>query len=246
MLNNNRGRTDVNIVAVVNPLVKKILLVTITRDAYLPIGGDVNKMDRLTNASVLGVDAWEGAIEYALGMDINYFVRVNFASLVNIVDSVGGIDVNNPVAFTRYYYFDKGLIHLNGEQALSYVRERKSLSKGDFDRNRNQARVFKAIIDKILNPAIISNFDNLLNAVKGTFVTDFKTEDMYKLVQMQLQDNAQWKYETYSVYGDETYEHSYTLGGGQGSAMMLVSHLDEKRLKTAKQKIADLLDEDGE
>ncbi|MBR3352200.1 MAG: LCP family protein [Lachnospiraceae bacterium] len=246
LLNNNRGRTDVNIVAIVNPLVKKILLVTITRDAYLPIDGDINKMDRLTNASILGIDAWERAIEYALGMDINYFVRVNFASLINIVDAIGGIDINNPVAFTRIYYFDQGLIHLDGEMALSYVRERKSLHMGDFDRNRNQARVLNAIINKVLSPAIINNFDNLLNAVKGTFVTDFKTEDMYKLVQMQLQDNAKWQFETYSVYGSETFEHSYTLGGGQGSAMMLVAHLDKNRVKTAKQKIFALLDEDGE
>ncbi len=246
-LNNNRGRTDVNIIAVVNPLVRKILLVTITRDAYVPINGELDKMDRLTNASVLGIDAWERAIEYVLGYDINYFVRVNFSSLINVVDAIGGVDVNNPVYFNSGgYEFYKGNIHLYGEEALRYVRERHNLKNGELDRNRNQARVLKAIVKKCMSPSIINNFDGLLNAVKGTFITDFKMDDIYILVQLQLEDMKEWSIDTYGVIGYGMYAHSYTLGGGQGSETMYMRELDQSTVKTAKAKIQALLDEDGE
>ena len=257
-INNNRGRTDVNMLLVVNPLSKKILMVTITRDAYLPINGEMDKMDRLTNSSIFGVEVWKNTIKYLIDTDINYFVRVNFSSLVNIVNAIGGIDINNPIRFQsrkhlvfengygvyRSFWYDKGDIHLDGNHALLYVRERYAFDDGDFTRNKNQARVLKAIINKLMSPAVLNYFDSLLSAVQGTFVTDFSMDEIYKLVQMQLDDMASWTFETCSVTGTVGWGTSYTVGAGQGSSQMYVVYVDENTVKEAQDKINRVLKED--
>ncbi|MBR3352201.1 MAG: LCP family protein [Lachnospiraceae bacterium] len=257
-IKNDKGRTDVSMVVAVNPLVKKIVIVTITRDAYLPINGETDKMDRLTNSSTLGVQAWEKAIEYGLGIKIDKYMRINFTSFINAIQYLGGLDVDNPYYFqanrslggkaggTGKVEFKQGIIHINGYEALSYSRERKSLPLGDFDRNIHNAILLKTIIEKIQNQEILSNIDQFLNAVEGTFETDVTIDELNMLIKMQLEDKAKWQFEILRVYGNETIEHSYTLGGGQGEENMYVAHLDENMVKAANERITALLNEDIE
>lgn len=254
-IKNNKGRTDVNLILTVNPLVKKILIVTVTRDAYLPINGEIDKMDRLTNASSLGVEAWKKAIEYGFGIKIDKYMRINFTAFINAVQCLGGLDVDNPYYFQakrRYggkeagdgmVGFNEGLIHINGYEALAYSRERKSLPMGDFDRNMHNAILMECIINKMTSKDVLSNIDSFLKNVEGTFVTDVTSDEIKMLIKMQLEDNVKWQIEKYRVYGDETYEHSYTAGAGQGAEQMIVAHLDENMVKTANEKITALLNE---
>lgn len=226
--NNAASRTDVNMLVVVNPNTRQVLMITIPRDSYFAIGGDEKKMDKLTHSSIYGIGVWEKTLESAFDCSINFFVRVNFSSLVNVVNSLGGLEINNPYGFStithkvyedgeyvpRNYTFPKGEIKLTGNQALLYVRERYNLPNGDFGRNEHQAIVLRALINKVLSPAIITKFDSLLSAVEGTFTTDFKMEQIYSLVKMQLEDMSKgWDIITYNVTGSTGGAKSYAAAG---------------------------------
>ena len=254
-IKNNTGRTDVNILMTVNPLVKKILLVTITRDSYVPINGELDKMDRLTNSSSLGVDAWKNAIEYMMGVDINYFMRINFTAFTNLIDYFGGtISFYNPDEFEcrndlmdgkspGYFHVDARDITLDSKHALAYARERYPFPDGDFTRNRHDAIILETLIKMISSKENLGRIDEFLAAVDGTFVTDVTMNDINQLVKMQLRDNAEWKFETYGVTGEVTMDHSYTGGAGQGSDRMYVVYPNQDMINTAREKIESLLAE---
>lgn len=248
---NALGRTDVNILLVVNPLTKKILMITIPRDAYVGLGGNKAKMDKLTHASVYGISAWKKTIESFMDCQINYFIRVNFSSLVKIVNALGGIDIDNPYAFQtithrvyeggsyvpRSYYFEAGNIHLNGNQALLYCRERYNLSNGDMGRNAHQAIVLKALINKVSSYEIIAKADSFLDSIKGTFLTDISMDEIFDLVEMQLNDFAKWDIKTYSITGKGTMDKSYAMGG----KILYVNNLDPQKVEEAKELMAELM-----
>ncbi len=223
----NISRSDVNMLVVVNPTTKKILIVSIPRDSYVAIGGDTSAMDKLTHSTIYGIDTWERTINNLLGIKINYFVRMNFQSLVNVVDALGGIEIDNPYfmqfgldRFNRttgqkeymYFWFNEGRITINGDEALGYVRERKSLKNGDMDRIQHQAIVIKGLVDKVTQVSVITKISDLLKAIDGTFITDINTNQIFALVQMQLDDMASWDISSYSLNGSTAQRTSYAMG----------------------------------
>lgn len=234
------NRTDVNMLAVVNPLTKQILLVTVPRDSYVPLMGNTDMMDKLTHSSVINVDAWEDCVKYIFDDEINidFFVRVNFSTLVKIVDVIGGITVNNPYYFYKApYNFYKGEIDLDGKKALAYVRERYSLPEGDVSRNANQARVLKAIIKKVLSPEVITNAYELLGTMEGSFLTDMTYKQISALIKMQINDMADWNIVTKGLYAEGPYyKYSYLLGYDAGVVIV-----DESTVEVAKDAIHKIL-----
>ncbi len=224
----NIARSDVNMVVAVNPVTKKIFIVSIPRDSYVPLWGDTSAMDKLTHATIYGIDTWKKTINDLLGIQINYFVRINFQSFVNVVDALGGLDFDNPTAVsipTVYwdesgtmhgiiYDYPEGPVHVNGFQALGYVRERYAFAEGDIARNKHQAMVLKALINKLTEVSVITKVEKLLEAVQGTFLTDIKTDQIYGLVQMQLDDMANWTIESYATTGYVAMRTSYAMGNG--------------------------------
>ena len=131
-----------------------------------------------------------------MGIEINYYARVNFTSLIKMVDALGGITVNSPVAFTTRhgnYSIVKGDNQMDGDKALCHVRERYSLAGGDNDRVRNQQRVLEAMLDKIMSPAIITNYNSVLNSIQGSFETNMSSNDITSLIKMQLNDMSGWQ-----------------------------------------------------
>lgn len=225
----NLTRSDVNMLVVVNPLTKKALIVSVPRDTYVPLWGDYDAMDKLTHATIYGMDTWEQTLNSLLETDINYFVRINFQSLVNVIDALGGIEIDNPyemtIAFNTFdrgtgrlsgetHTFEEGRIHITGNQALGYVRERKSLRNGDVDRVKHQAVVLKGIIDKVTQVSVITKVTDLLKAVEGTFITDLNTDQIYALVQMQLDDMASWDLASTTITGYGDMRTSYAMGSG--------------------------------
>lgn len=164
------SRSDVNLLATVNPQTHEILLVSILRDYYVEtvcepdMGCMIGAMDKLTHTGLHGPETTEMTLEKLFGIDINYNVRVNFSSLVKVVDELGGVTVYNPEAFTSYagISFPAGDINLNGDEALAFVRERYSFADGDRARGRNQMRVLSAIIDKCMSPKILTNFNGIM------------------------------------------------------------------------------------
>jgi LCP family protein required for cell wall assembly len=241
-LSKNTGyRSDVNILVVVNPLSHQILMITTPRDAYVPLYGSASKMDKLTHSPYQqGINGWLQTLNAYYGVDINYYARVNFTSLADIIDAVGGVDIDNPYAFTSDYYFDHlvdekngghaayksvdfpaGPLHLDGQLALTYSRERHKVKGGDMGRNQHQAMILKALIDKVCTPAIITKVDALLNAVQGKFSSNLTFKEITAFAAYQLQEMPDWTLNSYSVTGSTGLAPSYL--GHRDLSMVFVS-----------------------
>ncbi|WP_286357300.1 LCP family protein [Faecalibaculum rodentium] len=183
LLKNSRG--DVNLLPTVNPQTDEILLVSIPRDYYVetvcePDMGCMNgAMGKLTHTGLHGAETTEMALEKLFGIEINYNVRVNFSSLVKVVDELGGVTVYNPEAFTSVsgQTFAQGGVKLNGTEALAFVRERYAFTDDDRARGRNQMRVLTAIIDKCMSPKILTNFNGIMSSMSSSFQTNMSEKE---------------------------------------------------------------------
>ena len=205
------SRSDVNMLVTINPITKDILMTSIPRDYYVPLA-DKGKPDKLTHSALTGIENTVKTIENFMGIDINYYARVNFTSLIKIVDALGGIDVYSPKAFINSaldLQVKKGMNHFTGIQALRFVRERYALGGSDTSRLGNQQRVLKAMLNKAMSPSIIKNYTKLLNAVDGSFETNMLSEEILELIQMQLSDMTAWSFHSTVLEGD-----GQTMTGG--------------------------------
>ena len=227
-----KSRSDVNMIMTVNPTTKTILLTSIPRDYYIPFNVLGGQRDKLTHSGLYGVNETMQNVASYFGIDIDYFIRVNFDSLIDIVDSLGGIEVYNPQAFKN---FEVGKITLNGEEALAFSRERYSFEDGDKERGRNQMRVITGIINKVLSPAIISNYSELMDKLHVSFQTNMADEQIISLVRMQLDDMSPWTIQQQSVNGNGQTLYSPIYGS---DLYMMVP--DDKSVENAKVKINEL------
>lgn len=214
------SRSDVNLLMGINPNTEQILIISIPRDTQINLHSN-GKMDKLTHSAMYGINETINTIEDFLGMDIDYYAKTNFSGITNIIDALGGVTVNSPYAFTTLhgkYKIVKGTNHLDGDQALCFVRERYALPNGDYDRGKNQQILLKAIIKKAISPTIIANYDQILSAIEGSFTTNMDSSQIKSLINMQLKKNINWKiyntqvtgsdsisYKTYSQMGKRTY-----------------------------------------
>ena len=208
------SRSDVNIIMTVNPNTKKILLTTTPRDYYVQIP-DISgeQRDKLTHAGIYGVDASMRTLEQLYGIDISYYARVNFSSLVKIVDTLGGVDVDSDFDFdAQGYHFQKGMNHLDGKQALAFSRERYSFEDGDNQRGKDQEKVLTAILNKAMSPAILSNASALIADVSDSVQTNMTQEEMAKFIKMQLNDGASWSIESQAASGNGDTQACYSSG----------------------------------
>lgn len=209
------SRSDVNIIMTVNPNTKKILLTTTPRDYYVTLPGVSGEArDKLTHAGIYGVDVSMSTLENLYGIDITYYARVNFTSLITIVDALGGVDVNSEYAFEAGgYQFQQGVNTLNGDQALAFSRERYSFTEGDNQRGKNQEAVLTAILQKAMSPAILTNANQIIASVSDSVETNMTQEDMAKFINMQLSDGASWTIESQAATGTGDNQSCFSSGG---------------------------------
>ena len=191
------SRSDVNIIVTINPKTKKILMTTTPRDYYVEIPEVSNGMkDKLTHAGIYGEDASIRTLENLYNIDISYYVRVNFTTLIDVVDAIDGVDVWSDYEFDCYtdhkVHIDKGWNHLNGRQALAFCRERYSFPDGDNQRGKDQEAVLKAIIEKVTSPALIVNASGLIDSMRGSYQTDLPESKIAELINQQLSEGTDW------------------------------------------------------
>ncbi|MBR4164578.1 MAG: LCP family protein, partial [Solobacterium sp.] len=199
------GRTDVDMVVTVNPKTHQIAICSMPRDSYIPNPAYGNRPDKLTHLGVTGLDNTLRGLGNVLNVDIDNYILINFTTYKQIIDAIGGVDVNNPYAFDYTwddYSYPEGMIHLDGQAALYYVRERYNLPNGDFDRNMHQQIVMRAIIEKVASPTVITRFNSILNALEGTFLTNLSDTSIYSFCQMQLEEGIEWNIVNYRSLGD--------------------------------------------
>ena len=211
------GRSDVNIVAGINTASKQIVLISIPRDYYVEFPGitAAGSRDKLTHAGIYGMDELIATVGGLLGHDINYYVRVNFSSMMDIVDAIGGVTVYNEQAFISHggYYFPAGMVDMNGEYALHYVRERFAFEDGDFARGRNQIKVIRAMMDKLVSVNTLANYNSLMTAITNSVATNIPEEDLKTVVNIQLNQNPQWHVVSYQLLGSVMFQPCQSTGG---------------------------------
>lgn len=207
-----RTRSDVNILVVVNPNTKQVLMVNTPRDSFIPNPAGDGMYDKLAHCSAYGFDHSLTAMSELYDIELDYYARINFTGFRKLVDAVGGVDVYSEHTYHRAgVQIVKGMNHLDGEGALVFARERKYLPGGDKDRGKNQMKIIKAIIQKATSgTTIISNYPEILDSLGGMFVTSMSNEDLSALVKMQLDDMATWDIKTYAISGQGGWEYTYS------------------------------------
>lgn len=236
----NVSRSDANIIATVNTNTHEVLLTSIPRDYYVTLHSKGAK-DKLTHSGIYGINETVTTVEDLLDIDINYYVRVNFTTVIELVNTLGGIEVYSDYDFDALgYHFNKGYNTLNGEEALAFSRERHSFASGDNQRVKNQQAVIEAIIKKVLNSeTLLTRYTSILDSLEGCFQTNVEQDDISNLVKEQLNNMSSWKIKTNALTGTGSYGSTYSMG----STQLYIMLPDESSVEKAKDEINSLLDE---
>lgn len=236
----NVARSDANILATINTKTHEVLITSIPRDYYVTLYSKGAK-DKLTHSGIYGINETVSTVEELLDTDINYYIRVNFTTLIKLVDTLGGVDVYSEYDFsTGGYHFNKGYNHVNGAQALAFSRERHSFGSGDNQRIKNQQHVIEAVINKVLNSTtILTKYTSILESLEGSFQTNIEQNDISNLVKEQLDNMESWTIDNYSLTGTGSSSATYSMG----SQKLYVMLPNESSVEEAKNNIQELLGE---
>lgn len=225
------SRSDVNMLVAVNPSTHQVLLVSIPRDTYYPLHRN-GQYDKFTHAGMYGLEESLATLQDLLHEDINYYVKLNFTSFMNVIDALDGITIDVPKypclhsddgTFTTKigkYTISPGINTFDAKHALAFVRERKSFVAGDFVRGQNQQLMMKAILNKVCSPKILTSFSGILDAISGSVETNLSSEEINALIQMQLSDMPTWDVQTCQIKGDPVNKPCYSLGFQNASVVV--------------------------
>ena len=201
MVNRN---SDVNILITVNTKTRQILMINTPRDFYVPLSISNGVKDKLTHAGCYGIQVSVDTLEMLYGVNIDDYIKINFTGFVDVINELGGVDVYSEYDFMPRHgtqHFTVGYNHVNGTEALGFVRERYSFGSGDRQRGKNQMALIKAMINKCVSTDTLLNYENILGAVSSSIATSMTTDEITGLVKMQLSDMKGWDIQTYSVDG---------------------------------------------
>lgn len=239
------GRSDVIMVATINPKTSTILLTSVPRDFYVTTACDAadgcmqGALDKITHTGIHGTNTTKRTVEQLLGIEINYTFKVGFDAVTELVDAVGGVDVTvapgyavNNFNSLSGFSVHEGVNHLNGEQALAFARERYAYTEGDRQRTKNQQLVLMGIVDKITSPSIVQNYSSIMDAMSNTFSTTMSSSEISDLIKYQINNNLKWKMEQYMV--DGTGDTLMCAELGDAASVMVP---DQSTVKMAKDKI---------
>ena len=209
----NKSQSDVNVILSINPNTNTIVGVSTPSDYYIPLSISGTEKDKLCYAGNYGIDVSMKTLSQWYGIDIDYYVRMNFTGFKDIIDEIGGIDIESDYAFeTHGYKYKKGLNKdLNGDQALWFARERESLKKGDVSRSNNQMKVIEAVIEKTSTRSILNDYKDILKNISESFQTNMSIGTMKQLVKMQVSKGGEWKINLYSVNGHKGVETTFSI-----------------------------------
>lgn len=235
------SRSDVNIIATVNPQTKQILLLSTPRDYFIPLSISKGAKDKLTHAGIYGVDVSVDTLELLYDIDINYYFRLNFTGFKQIIDALGGIEVWSDYSFTTAhggYAISEGTNTLSGDKALGFSRERYAFSAGDRQRGKNQMEVIKGVLKKAGSSAILGNYSTVLDGLKGTFDTNMSSDQISDLIKMQIAQMPSWNVVSYSVDGSGASSATYSMPGSHSYVM----NPDQSTVDKAKELIRQVKD----
>lgn len=235
------GRSDVIMIATVNPKTHTILLTSVPRDFYVTTACDAGDgcmqgaLDKITHTGIHGTNTTKRTVEQLLGIEINYTFKVGFDTVTELVDVLGGVDVYVEPGYattTSEFSVHEGVNHLNAQQALAFARERYSYTEGDRQRTKNQQQVLMGIVKEATKPSVITNYAAIMDTMANTFSTTMSNEEITDLIKYQLNNNPTWKMEQYMV--DGTADTLMCAELGDAASVMVP---DQSTVKMAKDKI---------
>lgn len=235
------GRSDVIMVATINPKTSTILLTSVPRDFYVTTACDAadgcmqGALDKITHTGIHGTNTTKRTVEQLLGIEINYTFKVGFDTVTDLVDALGGVDVYVEPGYavsTSTFGVHEGTNHLDGEHALAYARERYSYTEGDRQRTKNQQQVLMGIVNEATKPSVITKYASIMDAMADTFSTTMSNEEISDLIKYQINNNPKWKMEQYMV--DGTGDTLMCAELGDAASVMVP---DQSTVKMAKDKI---------
>lgn len=235
------GRSDVIMVATINPKTSTILLTSVPRDFYVTTACDATDgcmqgaLDKITHTGIHGTNTTKRTVEQLLGIEINYTFKVGFDTVTDLVDALGGVDVTVAPGYAysnSAITIHEGVNHLNGTQALEYARERYAYTEGDRQRTKNQQQVLMGIVNEATKPSVITKYASIMDAMANTFSTTMSNEEISDLIKYQINNNPKWKMEQYMV--DGTGDTLMCAELGDAASVMVP---DQSTVKMAKDKI---------
>lgn len=205
------SRSDVNILMTLNPNTRQVLTTSIPRDTFVPIACFGNARDKLTHAGIRGVSCTQRTLSNYLGVRIDYYMKVNFTSVVKIMDVVGNVDVYSHYTFNGHdgTRFVKGMNNINGQQALEFARTRKTVPGGDYTRGIHQQELIKAVFNKMMSPSNILKVEGIINSVSRSIDTNISPRVISSIISKQLNDGGSWDFNTMSLTGSEGMRTTY-------------------------------------
>jgi len=214
------GRSDSNMLILIDPERYRMMLINTPRDYYVKLHGIGVYPDKLTHAGIYGIDVCEQTIADLYGIEIDYHVQINFTTITTFVQSMGGIVVYNPRAFTLWgQTYKEGRIYLNGDQALLFARARKGLANGDIDRGANQQLVIEGIVDRVTSPEIVIHYKKLLDNLSGTFLSNIPPSVITQLFSRQISLGGDWTIEKLNATGTPARRPTYSMGSEELSVI---------------------------
>ena len=212
-----RSRSDVNMLATINPKTHEVLLTSIPRDYYVQLHGTTGTKDKLTHSGFYGVNSSKATIEDLLDIKIDYYVKANFSAVQGIVDVIGGVDVYSDASFYTgadpTIFIRQGTNHMDGRTALAFARERHAYIDGDRHRVKNQQDVLMAVVKKLTSStALLTKYSELLDKLSNSFETDIQTKDITGLIKYQIDKMPSWVFKNYSLDGTDSENYTYSMG----------------------------------
>ena len=237
------GRSDANMIVLVDPEHYKMLLINTPRDFYVQLHDTVGYKDKLTHAGTFGIEMSEQTLEDLYDFEIDYHVLINFTTIATFVESMGGIHVDNPRTFELWgQTYREGHIWLNGEQSVLFSRARKGLANGDFDRGENQQRVIEGIIDRVTDPAVVVHYKKLIKNLSGTFLTNMPGNIITQLFSRQISLGGSWTIIRMGATGTPAERPTYSMGGDR---LLSVEVPDESSVAEIRAAIRDFMSGNG-
>ncbi len=186
----DKGRSDTIIVLTVNPNNKSVKMLSIPRDTRTEIVGK-GTLDKINHAYAFGdIPMAMDTVEKFLDIPIDYYMKINMEGFKDIVNAVGGVTVQNDLAFSNGgYQFPLGEITLNGDKALSYTRMRYDDPRGDFGREERQRMIIQAILKKGASVSSLTNYNSILQAIGKNVKTNVTFDEMVD-IQKNYKDAA--------------------------------------------------------
>ncbi len=211
-----KGRNDVNILAVINPNTKQLLLVNTPRDYYVSNPAGDGAKDKLAHCGLYGLENSKEALSRLYDVPVAYGAVINFKGFEALIDALGGVTVYSETAFTTTvggYRIQKGENSLNGAQALAFARERSKLSGGDNTRGQHQMQVIAAMVRQLSAGNVLSRWREILDSLEGMFATDMPLTAMTKLLTSELGDLGDWEIFSAAVTGTDGSDYNWSSGG---------------------------------